>query len=74
MTILNPDEVQRLDELREHIRQDVVPGHASAVFLMTVIDRQQALLERTFEALTDPALSCEDAHSEAYGILVGRLT
>ena len=44
MTILNPDEVQRLDELREHIRQDVVPGHASAVFLMTVIDRQAAAL------------------------------
>lgn len=74
MTILDEEEAERLDQLREHIRQGVVPGQASGVFLLTVIDRQQALLERTFEALTDPALSNEDAHSEAYGILVGRLT
>ena len=44
MTILDPDEVERLAQLREHIRQDVVPGHASAVFLMTVIDRQAAAM------------------------------
>lgn len=44
MTILDEEEAERLDQLREHIRQGVVPGHASALFLMTVIDRQAAAM------------------------------
>jgi hypothetical protein len=54
MTILDPDEVERLAQLREHIQQGVVPGQASGVFLMSVIDRQEKVIADALACLIEP--------------------
>lgn len=71
MTILDPDEVQRLAELREHIQQGVIPGQASGLFLVKVIDRQQRAIDNAAEILTTSDVDAGAALEAAYAFLMG---
>lgn len=71
MTILDPDEVERLAQLREHIQQGVVPGQASGVFLMSVIDRQQRAIDNAVEILTTSDVDAGAALEAAHAFLMG---
>lgn len=64
MTILDEEEAERLDQLREHIRQGVVPGQASGVFLLNVIDRQQAAMGAADRLLVE----CSDEPNNSVAI------
>lgn len=54
MTILDPDEVERLAQLREHIQQGVVPGQSVCDHLLLTVDDAHQEHPRRLACLIEP--------------------